>query len=100
MAVAATRSKVHQAGSGSFATASRTWSNISRCIVWKRRLPELMPSGNLSRMSKRKNPAVVALGRLDGKARGKRLPKKKREALLTKIGLKGAAARWKKARKR
>jgi general stress protein YciG len=46
-------------------------------------------------MSKKKNPAAVSLGRLGGKARARKAPKKR----LSEIGRKGAAARWKKTRK-
>lgn len=55
-----------------------------------------MPSASLLRMSKRKNPAAVALGRRGGKARARKASKK----LLSEIGRKGAAVRWKKRRKR
>jgi hypothetical protein len=55
-----------------------------------------MPSGSLSRMSKRKNPAAVTLGRLGGKARARKASKQ----VLSKIGRKGAAVRWKKGKKR
>lgn len=59
-----------------------------------------MPSSSLSRISKRKNPAAVKLaaaklGALGGKARARNLLKRE----LSKIGRKGAAARWKKAKK-
>lgn len=55
-----------------------------------------MPSAKVSRMSKRKNPAAVTLGTLGGKARARKATKKR----LSEIGRKGAAARWKKTRKR
>jgi hypothetical protein len=41
-------------------------------------------------MKKRKNPAAVTLGRQGGKARAKKLSKR----ALSKIGRKGAKARW------
>ena len=47
-------------------------------------------------MSKRKNPAAVALGRLGGKARARKASGKK----LSEIGRKGAVARWSKGKKR
>jgi hypothetical protein len=46
-------------------------------------------------MKKRKNPAAVALGKRGGLARAKKASKK----MLSKIGRKGATARWKKGRK-
>ncbi len=54
-----------------------------------------MPSGSLSPMSKRKNPAAVKLGALGGKARARKASKQ----VLSRIGRKGAAARWRKERK-
>ena len=44
---------------------------------------------------KKKMPAAVALGRRGGLARAKKVSRRK----LTEIGRKGAAARWRKARK-
>ncbi len=44
---------------------------------------------------KRKTPAAVELGRRGGKARAKKVSRQK----LSKIGRKGAIARWKRARK-
>lgn len=55
-----------------------------------------MPSVRLRTVKKKKNPAAVALGRHGGKARAKSLSKRE----LSKIGRKGAAARWKKEEKR
>ncbi len=55
-----------------------------------------MLSGRLTAMKKQKNPAAVKLGALGGKARARKASKKR----LSEIGRKGAAARWKKTRKR
>jgi len=47
-------------------------------------------------MKKKKNPAAVKLGALGGKARARKASKR----ILSEIGQKAAAARWKKAKKR
>jgi len=54
-----------------------------------------MRSGRLTLTVKKKNPAAVKLGRLGGRARARKASKMR----LSEIGRKGAAARWKKARK-
>jgi hypothetical protein len=59
-----------------------------------------MPSTSLSRTSKRKNLAAVKLGRLGGKARARKATTRFGQRVLSGIGRKGAAARWKKAKKR
>ena len=56
-------------------------------------MTEDMPSGRLSPM-KKKMPEAVALGQRGGLARAKKVSRLE----LTKIGRKGAAARWRKAR--
>jgi len=56
------------------------------------RIPVL--TGKLQRMSKKKNPAAVALGRRGGKARSKKLGKKQRK----EIARLGGRARWAKAK--
>jgi len=61
-----------------------------------------MRSGRLTAMKKqKKNPAAVKLGALGGKARARNAAHdpRKRERL-SEIGEKGAAARWKKGKKR
>ena len=54
-----------------------------------------MRSGRLAGKMKKKLPAAVELGQRGGKARAKKLSRKR----LSEIGRKAASARWKKARK-